>query len=339
MNRKNFLKLSGLGLAGAALPRPSFAEEAATPAAPVRTGNGEFVFDVVHAWGEALPSGEKIGPTHGGIARDKTGNIYVNTDGPSGTLVYAPDGRFLKAIAKEFSGIHSIVIREEGGAEFIYASWLVGNAVLKLNLDGTLVHKIEAPAQAGYKNGKAWKPTATVVGPDGTIYVADGYGTSRIHMFGSDFAYRKSFASYGSGDGQCRSSHGMSLDTRGKQPLLIVCDRENRRLTHFDLDGKFVANRTLHMRRPCQVSFHGEHVAVSEILGRVTILDKDNVPVAFVGDNPDKSHWDNFGLPKSKQHDGFFGATHGIFWDTDGSLYVSEWSQGGRICKLAAAKI
>lgn len=340
MNRKDFLSLSGLGLAGLAMPRALGGENApaAVPVAPVRTGNGEFIFEAVHAWGEALPSGEKIGPTHGGIARDKAGNIYVNTDGPSGTLVYKPDGTFLRAIAKEFSGLHSIQIIEEKGAEVIYASWLVGNAVLKLNLDGTLIHKLEAPAGAGYKNGKAWKPTATVVGPDGSVYVSDGYGTSQIHIFGSDFSYKKSFAGMGSGDGKCRSSHGMSLDPRGKQPLLFVCDRENRRLTHYDLDGKFVANRTLHMRRPCQVSFHGDYVAVSEILGRVTILDKDNVPVAFVGDNKDKSHWDNFGLPKEKQHDGLFGATHGIFWDTNGDLYVSEWSKGGRICKLTPGK-
>ena len=105
MNRKDFLSLSGLGLAGLAMPRVLGAEDApAAPAsaAPVLTGNGEFVFEAVHAWGEALPSGEKIGPTHGGIARDKAGNIYVNTDGPSGTLVYAPDGKFLAPSPRSF---------------------------------------------------------------------------------------------------------------------------------------------------------------------------------------------------------------------------------------------
>lgn len=341
MNRKDFLSLSGLGLAGLAMPRAFGTEPApaaVAPVAPVLTGNGEFVFEAVHAWGEALPAGEKIGPTHGGIARDKAGSIYVNTDGPSGTLVYAPDGKFLRAIAREFSGIHSLQIVEEKGSEVIYASWLVGNAVLKLNLDGTLIHKLEAPAAAGYKNGRAWKPTATVSGPDGTVYVCDGYGTSQIHMFSPEFEYKKTFCGRGRGDGQSSTCHGLTLDTRGKQPLLMVVDRENLRLSHYDLEGKFVANTTLHMRRPCQISFLGELAAVSEINGRVTILDKDNAPVAFLGDNRDKSQWNNYGLPKAKQRDGIFGATHGVFWDTDGSLYVSEWSKGGRICKLALTK-
>jgi hypothetical protein len=34
------------------------------------------------------------------------------------------------------------------------------------------------------------------------------------------------------------------------------------------------------------VNLHGDYAVVSELKGRVTILDKDNVPVAFLGDNP-----------------------------------------------------
>ncbi len=339
MNRRHFISASAAGLAGAVLPSSLQAADKvpAGPSESVLTGNGEFVYEAVRGWGEALPAGEKIGPTHGGIARDRAGNIYVNTDGPSGTLVYRPDGTFVRAIAKEFSGLHSIQIVEERGAEVIYASWLVGNAVLKLNLDGALIRRLDAPKEAGYANGKAWKPTATTVGPDGTVYVCDGYGTSRIHIFSPDFTYKKSFAGAGTGDGKCRTCHGMTLDTRGKEPRLMVVDRENLRLTHFDLDGRFVANRTTHLRRPCQISFHGEHAVVSEINGRVTVLDKHDMPVAFLGDNRDKSQWNNYGLPKSKQRDGLFGATHGVFWDATGDIYVSEWSVGGRICKLRPA--
>ena len=45
----------------------------------------------------------------------------------------------------------------------------------------------------------------------------------------------------------------------------------------------------LHVR--AQVSFHGDYAIVSELQGRVTILDKNNVPVAFIGDNPQQSQW------------------------------------------------
>ncbi len=75
---------------------------------------------------------------------------------------------------------------------------------------------------------------------------------------------------------------------------MLICDRENRRLCHFDFDGKFVRSITQYLRRPCQASFHGDCVVVSELEGRVTILDRDNVPVAFLGDNPKKAQWANY---------------------------------------------
>ena len=86
----------------------------------------------------------------------------------------------------------------------------------------------------------------------------------------------------------------MAVDTRYDQPLLLVCaNRETRCFSHYDLDGKFVSNITLHLRRPCQVSFWGDYVIISELEGEVTVLDKDNVPVAFLGDNPHKDQWAN----------------------------------------------
>ena len=125
--------------------------------------------------------------------------------------------------------------------------------------------------------------TAAVPGADGSIYIANGYGDSRIFKFDKQGNYQAAYSGKGTADGLCNCSHGMAVDTRYDQPLLLVCDRENFRLSHFDLDGKFVRNITLHLRRPCQVSFLGEYAVVSELLGRVTVLDKDNVPVAFLG--------------------------------------------------------
>ena len=38
-----------------------------------------------------------IGSTPGGVAVDKTGKIYVTTEGPNGIIVYQPDGTFIKS--------------------------------------------------------------------------------------------------------------------------------------------------------------------------------------------------------------------------------------------------
>jgi hypothetical protein len=105
-----------------------------------------------------------------------------------------------------------------------------------------------------------YKPTAVTVGPDGRIYVADGYGASIIHEFSPDRKWTRVIGSRGEGDGQFKTCHGIALDTRFEKPLLLVCDRENRRLIHLDLDGKFVRNLAVGLRRPCAVSIMGEIV-------------------------------------------------------------------------------
>jgi hypothetical protein len=129
-------------------------------------------------------------------------------------------------------------------------------------------------------------------------------------------------------------SHGLAVDMRYDQPLLLVCDRENRRLCHFDFDGKFVRTITQHLRRPCQVSFHGGFAVVSELEGRVVILDRDNVPVAFLGDNPDKTQWANYDLTPAQIAATTFSAAHGCFIDREANIYVSDWNRTGRVTRL-----
>ena len=219
--------------------------------------------------------------------------------------------------------IDSLVFATEGGEEFLYVTVQKGTPrenwlLLKMKADGTVLLKITAPPEAGFKSPNQWRITAAVPTPDGSIFIANGYGDSRIFRFDKNGNYKASYSGMGSGDGQLNCSHGLSLDIRYDQPLLLVCDRENRRLCHFDLDGHYVRTIAQHLRRPCQASFHGDYAVVSELEGRAAILDRDNVPVAFVGDNPQKSH--------------------GCFIDSEANIFVSDWNQTGRLTKLSRVK-
>ena len=98
--------------------------------------------------------------------------------------------------------------------------------------------KITAPRDAGFKTRNEWRLTAAVPAPDGSVFIANGYGDPRIFRFDKHGNYKGSFAEKGNREGQLDCSHGLTLDLRYRQPLLMVCDRENRRLCHFDLDGK-----------------------------------------------------------------------------------------------------
>jgi hypothetical protein len=308
-----------------------------------RTGNGVWTYDVVAHWGD-LPKGKQFGGTHGAISSDKAGNLYVSTQSETGVLVYEAAGRLVKTVANQYPEVHSLHWSSEADGEVFYATVQKGTPaenwlVLKMKTDGTVVQKITAPAEAGFKQPNEWRVTAVVPGPDGSIYVANGYGDSRIFKFDKSGNYQSSFAGKGTEDGKCDCSHGLAVDTRYDQPLLLVCDRENFRLSHFDFDGKFVGHITHHMRRPCQVSFHGDYAVVSELHGRVTILDRDNVPVAFIGDNPQPSQWAKYELSPKDISPAVFSAAHGCYIDHDANIYVSDWNQTGRITKLKRVAI
>jgi hypothetical protein len=337
-NRRTFMSIATIA-AGAPAVSALGSEASAYPSPAVLTGNGEWTYEVVPGWG-SLPPGTDFGGTHGAIAQDKAGNIYVSTQSETGVLVYAPEGKLIRTIANAYPEIHSMVHAEEHGDEFFYATVQKGTPrenwlFLKLKTDGTVALKITAPPEAGFKSPNEWRLTAAVPAPDGSIFIANGYGDSRIFRFDKKGNYAGSFAEKGKNEGQLDCSHGLTVDLRYDQPLLLVCDRENRRLCHFDLDGKFVRTVTQHLRRPCQVSFRGDYAVVSELEGRVTILDRDNVPVAFLGDNPQKAQWAKYELAPHDIHAGVFSAAHGCFIDSDANIYVSDWNQTGRVSKLA----
>jgi len=77
-----------------------------------------------------------------------------------------------------------------------------------------------------------------------------------------------------------------------------------------------------------------DYVVVSELEGRVTILDRDNAPVAFLGDNARKAQWANYNVKPEDIAPAAFSAAHGGFIDREANIYVSDWNQTGRITKL-----
>lgn len=342
LNRRNFMSVAGIAAAAPAMSAVAAADDRASSPI-VLTGNGEWTYEGAPGWG-SLPSGTTFGGTHGAIAQDKAGHIYVSTQSTTGVLVYDRDGRLLRTIANNYPEVHSMVHAEEGGEEFFYATVQKGTPAenwlfVKLKTDGTVVQKITAPPEAGFKSPNQWRLTAAVPAPDGSIFIANGYGDSRIFRFDKNGNYKGSFAEKGKLEGQLDCSHGLTLDVRYDQPLLLVCDRENRRLCHFDLDGKYVRTVTQHLRRPCQVSLSGDYAVVSELEGRVTILDRDNVAVAFLGDNPLKTQWAKYELDPRDIQAGVFSAAHGCYVDSSANIFVSDWNQTGRVSKLKRRRI
>lgn len=300
---------------------------------------GDTVWKPVPNWGQHEDLA--IGNTHGTVAVAPDGSVLYNTDGGHGILVHNPGGEPKGNLAGNFSGIHGMHLRNEDGKTFIYGAHLPGKQIVKLRLDGTHVWTIGVPMESGKYDGdpNSYNPTAIAVAPDGRIYVADGYGRNWIHVFGPDLTYTSSFGGRGTQEGAFRTCHGLALDTSGDEPLLVVCDRENRRLQRFTLDGEFVDVPAKGLRRPCSIAFwdgpNGERLAaVAELEGRVTLFDGEWNKLGHVGDNSDTSQRAKNGIPKDKWTTGVTTAPHGLVFDRDGNLYVQDWNAHGRVHKF-----
>jgi hypothetical protein len=309
----------------AATPAP-----AAEPKAGAPTGQGDWVYQTVPDWGR-IPGQEFIGHTNGNIAVDKSGKIYVSTDGPNGIIVYQPDGTFIRSWGEPSRRFHSLVVNEEGGKEFLYA--VGGGRVCKHGLDGKVVFQIDH--QPG-SDDRGWtNATAVVVGADGTIYVADGYGTNLIYKYAQDGKFLGKFGAPGTEPGQFKICHGMTLDARNPgQPILIISDRENHRIQTIDLNGNPIAIPITGLRQPTSTFVRGDLLLVAELGGRALLLDKDYKVLSELGDNPVLSQRAGFGVPPKDWKDGVFTAPHGCAIDQKGDLYIQDWNKWGRITKL-----
>ena len=84
-------------------------------------------------------------------------------------------------------------------------------------------------------------PSAVAFGPDGSVYVADGYGASRIHRFTPEGQPLASWGSPGKGPGQFTTPHGLWVLADGR---VLVADRENDRVQAFSATGDWLATWT-----------------------------------------------------------------------------------------------
>ena len=297
----------------------------------------ELKYSIAPDFFEQNPDHQPLGPCHGGVVIDKAGNNYVSTDTPRGVVIYSSNGKFLRAVGP--TRIHGLEIREENGVEYIYAARPSDHEVVKLKLDGERLWTIEFPMEAGiYKDAKGFNPCAVTVAPDGSIFIADGYGSNYVLKYDKDRKFVKAFGGPGKEEGKFQTCHGIALDTRTGKPLLLVCNRNNDRVEYWDLDGNFVRIIQKDLRMPAAVHIRGDYAVFPELKGRVTVLDKDGRIVAQLGDNPDEKQRANFALPQDQWKDGICNSPHGASIDIDGNLIVTEWSKFGHLHKFARVK-
>lgn len=131
------------------------------------------------------------------LAESRDGHIYLVTDHPANAfLVFKKDGTFVRSFGKGLIGGHGLEFFEREGEEYLIhvdCGWHFKaegwNAkpntgrVTILKPDGTIVRKLPTPMEIeGLENPpKKSMPCDVAVTPEGTILIADGYGSDRIY--------------------------------------------------------------------------------------------------------------------------------------------------------------
>ena len=278
---------------------------------------------------------DTIGSTHGEIAVDKSGLIYVSVTGgdKAGVQIFDSEGKYLRNLKNAPNDLHGFVIHEENGKEFLYGSRLVAQSIIKMDLQGNVLLTIkgsEIPDKYKHPKKKNLKLTSVDVGPNGDIYAVDGYGQDYIHRFDKSGKYLGTFggrkAPY-----NLLNCHKIFIDPRFSPARILACDRKNGRLVHLSLSGELLGIFAKDLRRPSGLAFYGENVAVAEIYGRVSILNKEGKSVKVISDNEKIKGGNNWPVKDWKK--GLVITPHGICFDKEGNILVTEFNKFGRILR------
>lgn len=334
LSRRCFLKGIGAGSVAAAVGPTLLGVTAKGSSRPAILGSGEHIYEVVEGWGK-LPEGVKYGYTHG-VQVDSEQRVIVHNQSKDSVIIFDNTGKFIKSWGPEFQkGAHGCLLRKEGSADYLYLSDYVRHVVVKTTIDGETIWTLTYPQEAAvYKKEEEYRPTNVAVAPNGDFYVADGYGLSYVHQYNSKAQYIRTWGGKGKEAGQLDCPHGIWVDTRSN-PIVFVADRGNARLQTFTLQGQHVGFVTDAMRRPCHFDQVDDELLIPDLWGVVTIYNKNNKPIAQLGDNPaiwKEKGWPN--LPSDTWQPGKFISPHAACWDKKGDVYVVEWIAEGRVTKL-----
>jgi peptidylamidoglycolate lyase len=209
---------------------------------------GQVNYELVNSWPE-LSKGYKLSqPT--GVGIDKDDHIFIfHRTGRKWTTPF-PDSLISQNTVLELENESGKIINSWGANYFIMPHgltvdkqnniWLTDVAlhqIFKFSHDGKLLMKLGVAKVTGKDSLHFNLPTDIAVSDDGSFYVSDGYGNSRVVKFSSKGKYIKEWGVYGNKDGEFIIPHGIAIDRNNK---IYVADRQNNRVQIFDSSGIFL---------------------------------------------------------------------------------------------------
>lgn len=205
-------------------------------------------YELVKDWPQ-LPQGYVLGnPT--GIGVDKDQHIFVFSRADRKWIEPFPEVLITSNTILELDRNSGKIINSWGANLFVMPHGLtvdkqnnvwvtdVGlHQIFKFTHEGKLLMKLGTERVAGTDSTHFNLPTDVAVADDGSFYVSDGYGNSRVVKFSATGTYLFNWGSMGNKPGEFNLPHAIDLDANGH---VFVADRENSRIQEFDENGKFI---------------------------------------------------------------------------------------------------
>jgi len=257
----------------------------------LRVGWGELAYDVNPGWGDM-----EFGPVTS-IASGTDRRMYVcHRTQPSVVILDSTGARIGTLGEREVVDPHGITTDPRGN---VYVADRDRHVVWIYDTKGALLRELGTRDQAA-PEAPFNHPADVAVAADGTIYVADGYGNSRVHAFAADGRHLRSWGVPGRERAQFHVPHGIAVDARDR---VYVADRENDRVQVFDAEGTLLSVWG-GFKGPTDVCVDAQQrVFVSDHVPRVTALDGAGRVLVTI----------------RAYHD-----THGICCDPEGNIYVAS---------------
>lgn len=336
-SRRHFLtQTAAATAAGIAVPNILFG--AKPKAAETVAGHGSHRYRVVPNWGVLDAGKNPVNDCHE-MVQDAQGRIFLLTnETKNNVLIYDKSGKLLDSWGTAYPGAHGLTLASEGGEQFLFICDPDRHQVIKTDLKGRELMKIDYPKETGvYAHPAQFRPTETAVNPaNGDIYIADGYGANYITQYDRNGKLIRYFGGKGNENGQFDCCHGILVDTRkAGSPTLLITDRRHNAFKRFTLDGKYLATIPLPGTYICRPVLHGDHIygaayrSTSDTYpdsGYVQILDKNDRVVSTPGGSA-PVYQDNK-LQEQRKDRSFtaFMHPHDVLVDQDESLYVAQWA-------------